>query len=165
MTYAYLPAYLSLAEIEHLVAHYQLPNPIVAASFDEFLTHIDPATDRVVVPSMTVFASLIDALAAGEKVPISSIEEPWIDQMQQYVVPLYQLATKIHTARTNRGLARAKAQGKKLGRAYNTPDNPNAVLVQVDALRLEYGISIAEACRRLGCLPSAYHNARRRELK
>ena len=162
MIYSYIPSFLSLAEIEELLARYPLENPIVASSFDEFLGQIDPAKDEAVVHSATVFSSLIDLLAARQKVRIRSLGEPWLEEIDSHFDRLYRLATEIHTARTNRGLRRAKEQGKKLGRAFKSTEDPAALLARVDALCAENGISIAEACRRLGFSASHYHNARRK---
>lgn len=119
MTYSYIPSFYSLAQIEQLINQYALENPIVATSFDEFLEHIDPSVDQVVVHSATLFSSLIDLLSATQKVRLRSLSEPWLSEVS-HLSSLYGLATEIHTARTRRGLKRAKESGKKLGRRFNT---------------------------------------------
>lgn len=119
MIYSYIPSFYSLGEIEQLLLDFPLTNPIVAASFDEFVTQIDPFGDEVVVHSATVFSSLIDLLAATQKVRLRSLSEPWLSEIT-HLSSLYGLATAIHTTRTNIGLQRAKERGKKLGRRFNS---------------------------------------------
>lgn len=120
MTYTYIPSFYSLAEIEQLLSEFSLENPIVANSFAEFLAQIDPEQDQVVVHSTTVFASLIDLLAATQKVRLRSLSEPWLSEIYPNLSSLYRLAIDIHTARTHRGLKRARESGKKLGRRFNS---------------------------------------------
>lgn len=172
----YIPTFYSLAEIQNNIkemaaAGIDMQNTSIEESFDEFVKTLQP-DDTVVVYSYDCFASLIDVLSTIVSVPIRSFSEAWLAEPvtdnRRYLEQIYELGKKIHAARTNRGLDRAKREGKKLGRAYGSikPEAQNReLLLKVDMIRRENKVTIAQACRVAGCSTYTYHSNKRRLLE
>lgn len=175
MEKVYLPTTYSLAEIQNNIkemaqAGIDMDHTVIEDSFEDFLKTLQPE-DTVMVYSFDCFASLIDMLSAITRIPIRSFREAWILEPvadnQKYLEQIYELGKKIHTARTNRGLDRAKREGKKLGRAYGSfkPEQQNRELIlKVDMIRREKNVTIAQACQMVGCSTYTYHANKRRLL-
>lgn len=168
MIRVFIPSHYPLEQIEQMLAQMQdcsidTSNVLVLDTFDHFRQQIEP-TDAVVVHSLNCFASMIDLLDQVRGLTVSSLCEPWFDDPSidkpTYLEHLYNLAVEIHRERTQRGLNHARDQGKALGRAKGRLGKlriTDQEVARVDVLRRNQKLSLAAACRVVGCSVNSYN--------
>lgn len=138
----------------------------VGLEWDTVLDSLEQG-DEFVVESLDCFVSLNELLGvvAGEGVQVRSLSEPWfsapIADPQQYQRQLYELSSQLHANRTRQGLDRARLEGRTPGRREKSRGQKSidkrSEVRQVDLLRQEFCLSVADACRRVGISMSVYY--------
>lgn len=169
----YIPAFYSLGEIETIIKNIEdegldATQIIVADSFADFISKIDPEKDTVAVYSLVCFASMIDLLSAARSVTIRSLREPWftepIADPREYLASMHELAVAMHAARTNRGLRKARQDGRQLGRAPKSQEDKSterSTIAQIEKMCAEQRISISQACKLIGFSRHKFYRLRR----
>lgn len=101
---------------------------------------------------------------AGRGVRMISLEEPDIVVDGNTVAvfdSLNKLGSLLRKNMTQQGLDRALSKGKKLGRPTGSTTAHHKI-AQVDELCSKIDITVAEACRRVGCIPRTYYRYKNR---
>lgn len=168
----YIPSHCSLDEVKQMLDVIEAQgldpeNIMIEDSFAKFFATIDPEKETVVVYSLSCFASMIDLLSVAKMMMIRSVREPWFDQPiddpRQYLAQLHDLAVEMHAQRTNRGLNKARQEGKKLGRQPKDEKAKNLdqyKIAQVDQLCAQQKLSVVQACKIVGISRFIYYRRR-----
>lgn len=175
MIKVYIPAICSLSQVETMIhqieaSGVEIGEVVIEDSFGEFMAHLD-AQDTAMVYSLDCFASMIDLLSAAGSVVIRSVKEPWfsepVQNTRRYLAKLHDLSVAIHAARTNRGLRKARQNGKILGRQPLDERERGLDMTkieQVEKICADQGLSVSGACRAVGLSRHTYYR-RRAEVK
>lgn len=139
-------------------------NVVINTSFEEFSQSLSSGDIVVIRSYADVFASLsyfftkyIELSHRG--IAIESIQEPSIDISPanvKLVKLLSDVGTSIRTNSTQKGLMKAKSEGKKLGRPFGSTKLDGKIR-EVDKLRKDAKMSVAKACKIVGCEPRTYY--------
>lgn len=132
--------------------------------FPEFLEALQPGY-KVIVPSFAaVFGSMTEMMVCMVRlvergIELVSLDEPWLVITQSnidLVRSLISFDSQLRAVQTKRGLERAKAEGKVLGRPVgSTTVADNVKMAQM--LRSTMKISVNKACKMAGCHPRTYY--------
>lgn len=133
------------------------------------------AGDSLVVRSLSCFSSLNELLGfvGCNGVRVYSLTEEWfsapISDPAVYQTRLYELGSSLHAARTQRGLNKALAAGRRPGRRLGSvqlhKSGDYADVLRVDSMREQDGLSVAEACRQAGITVYLYYRMRKKEAE
>lgn len=165
---------VELKEIITLMEQYGVDNKniVINQNFEEFTNSLQSG-DVVVIPSYAdVFMSLPYFLTkyielSSHGIAIESVMEPSIDISAQNIALiklLSELGTSIRISSTQRGLTKAKSEGKKLGRPYGSTKLDNEIK-EVERLKKETNLSVLKACKIVGCEPRTYYRYREKIRK
>lgn len=120
--------------------------------------------DCMVVYDLSIFGSILEllnyaALSNEKGFKIESISDEWFNGYQsnmQLLTGLNDVGRRMVGIRTKRGLGKARASGKKLGRPFGSTTS-NAKIKEVDRLRSTSKMTIKEACKIADCQPRTYY--------
>ena len=129
MTYLYIQAQQPFAQIKKTTAvfeaaGYDTDAVRLGVSWEEFLGGV-PDGATVVVYSVDFFPSLMELLSTlaalqERRIVLKSIKEPWLGEpvgsTAEFLFKLKELAVALHQNRTQQGIAKARAAGKRIGR-------------------------------------------------
>lgn len=141
-----------------------IENITIDTDFEQFSKTVIPG-DTIVFDSYTsIFNSLTNFFNASIKlvergVALESLSEPNIRVNAETIDMFRALSTLGASLRkkiTMRGLSKALSEGKKLGRPVGSTKFHSQIL-QINELCDKMHLSVAEACRRVGCLPRTYY--------
>lgn len=139
-------------------------NIIINQPFGDFTTTLKPGDTLFIVSYSDVFFGLGDMLdrcitLLDKDIEICSIMEPDIIFGSKYLSlmrNLHILGRDMRSRRTQNGVNKAKAEGKKLGRPEGTVKF-NSKAIAVEKLRRESRITVVDACKIVGCSPQTYY--------
>lgn len=176
MKYGFIGITRSAKELMEYVCLFEergviLDNIAINRDFDGFAAALS-SNDRVIVISYSdIFGSINSYLGTvielwDRGVMIESLSEPMItvsDENYQYIRQLYALSSKLRATTSIKGINRARAEGKKLGRPPGSTSRSKSLVAQVDRLCKQSHISITKACKMVGCQQRTYYRLKKTE--
>lgn len=169
MKKGYITDVTSVKELQNIISLFEKAgvdsdNICINCRFDEIVTQAEPGDTLVVMSYADVFKSIHDFLSqymslTARGISVVSLTEANIKIEQEhidFVRELHGLYGRLRAVTTRKGLNRARAEGKKLGRPVGTT-KINAKFYKVDELRRSSKLSIAKACEMAGCNPRSYY--------
>lgn len=170
MEYGYIGKIHSVKKLQEYITLFEqrgiiTDNVVINLAFDEFVTSLNDEDTIVVYSYVGLFASLNSYMSTAIKliergIVIESLLELHIcinRSNSELVSALNVLNRQFHSSISLKGIDKAKAEGKKLGRPRGSTSDMQKKVQQIDKLCKESNIPISEACIIAGCLPVTYY--------
>lgn len=175
MRKGYLHSVNSVSELQLILgkmnkANVDLENIVINEELNSFVNSLQDG-DCMVVYSLDIFGSILELLNfvtdfENKGIKIESISDEWFNDYQSSMPVLRGLndvGRRMVGIRTKKGLGRAKASGKKLGRPFGTTTS-SAKIKEVDRIRSISNVTIKEACEMADCQPRTYYRHVKKRL-
>lgn len=169
MKKGFVAALNSVAEFKDVVAMFEqkgveAQDVVINKSFDDFAQSLQSGDVVVVRSYADVFVSLPYFFTkymefAQRGISIESITDQTVELTTENVKLIQLLSdvgTSIRAFSTQKGLMKARSEGKKLGRPQGST-KLDSKIKEVERLRKEAGLSVVKACKIAGCEPRTYY--------